>query len=101
MTRTPPPPRWYRPPSTPYALHRLANCFGGERRQRLARYGDNSLATTLQDHRGRRDFYLKTPVTGTHLKHLTGMKSQRLPKRLGNHQPAGGINGCFHAIKLP
>ena len=75
--------------------------FGSERRKRLARYGDNPLATTLQNHRSRGDLYLETSLTGTDLEHLPGMKSQHLPKRFGHHEPTGGIDGCFHAINLP
>src|SRR3989442_13562298 len=80
----------------PYALQRVADLLGCERRQLGFRYRHQPLAPLPQLHGSGSDLDFKPTVGGPDLERLAGLQSQRLSEWLGDDDPSCAIDDSFH-----
>ena len=94
----PRPPGWSRRLLPAYALQRVADLGGGERRKLDIWHRDHSFPTPLQLHGSGCDLDLEPTVTGPDLEGLSGLQPESLPQGFGHDDSSGSINDSFHAM---
>ena len=83
----------------PYALQRVADLLGCERRQLGFRHRHHPLTPLLELHGSGRDLDLQPAVTSPDVEWLAGLQPQSLSQQLGDDDPPGAIDDSFHGTQ--